>query len=394
MARGGLVGRDPSPSGLALLGRLQARMTLERPELDVLGVMLLMVVGCLASVGVMLAGSFADLFRRSGSDDTLLFLARGVASEGESLLDESAIGRLVATLSSAGLPGLSYDEQILLSISSPGSTDQGFLSLRGVSNPSTSMGPAFSIVDGRPLDAQRNELLVGSALARAMPSLQVGSEVELGKSSWRVVGVFQMQGDVRENEALGDLGRVQRAFGAGDLVSSVRVAGASDGDRQRMLQIVDGHLDLEVSIEPESSYFERRSQGASDQLWRMHGMVLALLIPACLLGVLSIQRVQHLRMRRELRILEEIGFQPRSIRASLWLRSVLVGALAGGSAALVLACTVVGRGVELDLGMQMVSFTFGSAGLGYAVAILVPCGLSAAAAGLASPDLGEREHAS
>src|SRR5690606_9388521 len=112
----------------------------------------------------------------------------------------------------------------------------------------------------------------------------------------------------------------------------------------------------------------------------LQALIMGLMIPAALLGLLSIQRVQNMSMLDEMRMLSFIGYQARSIRLSLLARAIFLGLGAGLAVCVLVGAGVAGRSVELEMGLQVLDIRFNAAPWIYAAIIAVSCTLSAAAA--------------
>jgi putative ABC transport system permease protein len=344
--------------GFGLLAKVHARLLRQRPEMDIISAILLTAVCCLAGFGLMLSHAIEETFARSGDPNTLVVQARGSKSEAESFISPQASAALRSALSGAGMSSLPLDEQLVISASvERGGTTQ-FLSLRGIAPTAAVPGRGGRrLIEGRMFRPGVNEVIIGRGVLRMFPSLRVGESIALARKSWLIVGVFEMGGDVRENETVGDLRQVQTRYGAGDLTNSIRIQ-TEPARMERIRAVIKDDSTLEFMADPESAYFERQAKPMVSSVRRLQLLIMALVIPAALLGLLSIQRIHLTSMLGELRMLSFIGFQGRDIMLSLLLRSLAMGALAAAAASAVLALAVAGRSVELDLGMQSVSLTY------------------------------------
>ncbi|WP_141057842.1 hypothetical protein [Stenotrophomonas rhizophila] len=367
--------------GYGLLAKLHLRLMRGRPEMDVLAVLLLATVCLLGGLGLMLNHAVRDMFLRSGDASVLLVTARGSSGEVESFVKSLSMPALKGALTEAGFKDLALDEQLVISSSITEGGRQKFLAVRGAAASQLQKLGGVRMVDGRMYAADRNELIVGRAAARAFPSFKPGARIELAQQQWLITGVFEMQGDVRENEVVGDLQRVQYVHGAHGIVSSVRIAAAGGaGEVARMAEAINADDELEFSADSEAEYFEQQSRPVLKSVVRLQILIMGLMIPAALLGLLSIQRVQNMNMLAELRMLSFIGFQARSIRMSLLVRALALGVVAGLAVCTVVGLGVAGRSVELEMGLQVLDIRFQAAPWIYAAIVAASCMLSAAAA--------------
>lgn len=367
--------------GYGLLAKLHLRLMRGRPEMDVLAVLLLATVCLLGGLGLMLNHAVRDMFLRSGDASVLLVTARGSSGEVESFVKSLSMPALKSALTEAGFKDLALDEQLVISSSITEGGRQNFLAVRGAAASQLQKLGGVRMVDGRMYAADRNELIVGRAAARAFPSFKPGARIELAQQQWLITGVFEMQGDVRENEVVGDLQRVQYVHGAHGIFSSVRITAAGGaGEVARMAEAINADDELEFSADSEAEYFEQQSRPVLESLVRLQILIMGLMIPAALLGLLSIQRVQNMNMLAELRMLSFIGFQARSIRMSLLVRALALGVVAGLAVCTLVGLGVAGRSVELEMGLQVLDIRFQAAPWIYAAIVAASCMLSAAAA--------------
>jgi ABC-type lipoprotein release transport system permease subunit len=372
-------------AGSRLLALVHLRLLRSRPEMDVLGLILLVVVSCICGFGLVLHRSVKSVFERSGDAATVLVLARGSNGEAESFIDSRDATQLKALLSEQGLTGLRYDEQMVMSASS--STNGAaarFLTFRGVQLAAggETVRSALDLLEGRIPDPRFNEVLVGRAMQKNFPEFTTGASVELAQRTWIVSGVFGMGGDVRENEVFGDLQRVQEAYAAYGTVNSIRISAIDLAQAERIVSLIKAADDLELVAWPEDVFFEERAEPVAEAVARLQWLVMALLIPTSFLGMLSIQRVQQANMLGELRMLNFIGFQPQKIRLSLLLRAVLVGLVASFCTCLILGLGVVGRSAEFDVGLQLLDVGFTAEPWMYWAIVGAACLLAALAGGL------------
>lgn len=363
-------------AGFPLLAKLHLRMLRDRPEMDMLAVILLATVGFLAGLGLMLSHAIDEVFDRSGDANTVLLLANGANGEAESFIDASSASSLQSLLSERGETNLIYDDQVVISAAINEGDARKFLSVRGLSDKSFREEKRAKIIEGKLFDPKFNQLIVGKAALRAFPSFKVGNEVEFANQKWVISGVFEMGGDVRENEVIGDIGRIQFAYRTGSSVNSIRIATPSAADAQRIIGIVENDDTLDLVARSEREYFKKRSEPVAKSVARLQLLIMSLMIPACLLGLLSIQRILHSNMLSELRMLNFIGFHAKNIQLSLLARTIALGLIAALISSLALGFGVAGRSAEFDLGLQVLDIRFVSAPWIYGIILLGTCSLA------------------
>lgn len=371
---------EPRSSGFRLLAKLHLRMIRERPEMDLMSVLLLTIVGFLGALGLMLNHAAGSMFLSSGNGSTVLVTASGSNGEVDSFISSSGSAEIRSSLADAGFQRIDFDQQLVMSSSMSADGRQQFVTMRGMTADKVAAHPQLRLVEGRMFDAAANELIVGRAALRAFPTFAIGSQIELARQKWTVTGVFEMDGDVRENELLADLQRVQYTHGAHGVVSSIRIHTADAGNADGIVDAISADQDLEYSARTEAAYFEQQARPVLQSTTRLQTLIMGLMIPTALLGLLSIQRVQSLNMLAELRMLSFIGFLRRDIRLSLIARSLLLGLVSALLISLFVGFGVAGRSVELELGLQLLDIRFEAAPWIHAVIAAGCCLLAASAA--------------
>ncbi|WP_338844665.1 ABC transporter permease [Massilia sp. W12] len=367
--------------GFGLLAKLHLRMMRERPEMDLMAVLLLTIICFLGGIGLMLNHAVSEIFHRSGDAAVVLVTARGSsAGEVESFISTSSIANLRNSLSEANFKKLKFNEQLVVSSSKEESGRQQFLSVRGVATADFTSNRKVRIVEGRMFGENRYELVVGRAALRAFPSFKVGSKIELAKQNWLVVGIFEMAGDVRENEIVGNLEQVQYAHGAQSMVSSIRIAAANADEALRISNAINADNALEFTARSEASYFEQQVKPVLQATTRLQVLIMGLMIPTALLGLISILRVQNLNMLDKLNMLSFIGYQGADIRISLIVRALVLGLVASLLTCLIVSNLVAGRSIELEMGLQAMDIRFQAAPWIYLVIGSVSCVLAVCAA--------------
>lgn len=349
-------------SGYPLLARLHARFFRARPEMDILSILLVATVCFLGAMGLMLNQAVREMFLRSGDSAVVMTTSRGSSGEVESFISALNLPALKSALSDVGIDTDALDEQLVISSAVPDGLESRFLTVRGADASAVLRAGKLRIVDGRMYGTERNELIVGRAASRAFPQLALGKPVVLGGHDWEIVGIFEMKGDVRESEVMGDLQRVQYVNGAHGVISSARIHAADAADAVRMIQVINNDAELGMSARTEANYFDQQSRPVLTAVNRMQALIMSLMIPAALLGLLSIQRVQNMHMLKELRLLSFIGFQRKTLRISLMARALVVGLVAGIIGCVVVEVFVAGHSLEMQFGLQVLQIQFQSPG--------------------------------
>ena len=339
-----------SRNGIILLASLHMRLFRSRPVVDLLMVFLLAIVSLTVSIGFVLYASIGSAFDRSGQEDVLIITSRNANSEAESFIQFDEVNRLRALLSNDSLlEYLDYDEQLVISTAVTSGNEVMYIGLRGIAQ--TEAGSQnINIIDGRAFRSGMNEVLIGRSLVGATPSFQLGETVLLANKEWKITGIYEMGGDIRENEFLGDLTQIQTRYGAEEIVNTIRLRGESEVLWSAHQSINDSDLDLIAT--KEKDFFSKQSESVENTILGIQIVIILLVVPAALAGMMSIQNVQIRNLTSELKTLFLLGFQYRSIALSMYARTLLFATIASFLALFIMMCLINNRNIEIDLGLQ------------------------------------------
>src|SRR5918996_5794626 len=154
----------------------------------------------IAGVVVVFVGvlSMAQGFRRAmttgGDPLTAIVLRSGASSETGSLLGLDTV-RLVkdapGIVRENGRSQASAEFAVVVRHTQAGTGRPMNIRLRGVESAAFNVRDEIRVIDGRPFQPGRHELIVGRAAAQQLGNLTTGQSVQWGSSMWAVVGGFQ-----------------------------------------------------------------------------------------------------------------------------------------------------------------------------------------------------------
>ncbi len=182
---------------------------------------LLTVLGIGATVAIVsgvlaLQQGFRTMFTSGGREDVAVFLRPGANSEGDSQFSRDRGLNLIKSVAeieigeSGPIASMEAYLAVLLPPSRGGVTN---VPLRGVQPMSFEIRKGeLSIVEGANFQPGSDELIVGSRLVGRIQDCYVGGVIQLNKTPFRVVGVFEHPGQFG-GEIWGDLDRLLSAMG-------------------------------------------------------------------------------------------------------------------------------------------------------------------------------------
>jgi putative ABC transport system permease protein len=284
----------------------------------------------LLSIAWAFAGSAADSYGSRGVD--IVVVRAGVAERITSSLNAPLSARLSALPEIAGVDGsltemVSLGERTLVGIPLHGLDPAGF-----------AVGK-LTIGSGRPLETgDRHAVLLGSGLARALGK-EPGQTVEIERTLFEIVGVFQTDNVIESNTAVAPLTEVQDLMGRPGQVSEfqLRMAPgiANDAAVSRLCRRIEslrdeGNHSLGFKALPTRQFVDTDTETrlATAMAWGTSIITVAL----SLVGMLNTMLMSVLERTRELGILRAVG----------WTRNRVVRLILGESLVIGLAGALVG----------------------------------------------------
>lgn len=276
------------------------------------------------------AGSAADSYKSRGVD--IVVVRAGVAERITSSLNAPLVARLAALPEVAGVDGsltemVSFGEQTLVGIPLHGLDPAGFAAGK------------LSVVSGRPLSTQdRHAVLLGSGLARGLKKAP-GQTVEIERTPFQVVGVFQTDNALESNTAVSPLADVQELMARPGQVSEFQIRAAASTAGQAGIRGLCRRIEALTDEKGRSLGFKAMPTGqfvdtdtetrlATAMAWGTSIITVLL----SLVGMFNTMLMSVLERTRELGILRAMG----------WTRGRVVRLIFGESLAIGLAGSLAG----------------------------------------------------
>lgn len=279
-------------------------------------------------------GSAAESYRSRNID--IVVVRAGVAERITSSLSAPLSARLSALAEVAGVDGsltemVSFGEQTLVGIPLHGLDPAGF-----------AIGK-LSVVSGRQLvTGDRHAVLLGGGLARALGK-EPGQMVEIERTPFQIVGIFQTDNALESNTAAAPLADVQELMGRAGQVSEfqLRVAAgsASDAAIRRICKRIESLRDekgrsLGFKALPTRQFVDTDTETrlATAMAWGTSIITVIL----SLVGMLNTMLMSVLERTRELGILRAVGWTRGRVVQLILGESLVIG-LTGSLAGALLA---------------------------------------------------------
>ncbi|HEU4760501.1 MAG TPA: ABC transporter permease [Dehalococcoidia bacterium] len=286
---------------------------------------LLTVTGIAVAVSIFvmmltLVQGLASTMAETGNPRNLVLMRRGAISEATSALsreDANIIANHPAVTAS------SAEALLLWTTETPGK-GMRMVPFRGVSAGSRDIHQV-RILEGRP--PGQGEAMVGQALLRGSPDLKVGSHVHWGRRDWTISGVFEAGGAVFESEIWGDVEEVldddRRTT-----YSSATVRLKDDVPVTEAIKQLEADKRLSVHAEQETAYY-RAQAGSSKPILALSMVVAVLMGVASIFGLINTVQSSLSSRRREIAILQALGFPASNVALSFVLEAMMQATLGG-----------------------------------------------------------------
>ena len=285
-------------------------------------------------VGVFsIAAGFRKVMANSGSPDAAIVLRSGADSEMVSGLSREQT-RLIADA-----PGLARtpagplaSAELFVIINLPKKTTGTDVNvpLRGVERAAFQVRDRLKMVEGRPFEWGKNEVIAGVGAAHEFAGLRVGDMMKVGRYEWPVVGIFSTGGGAAESEVWTDAKVLQDAYHRGDSFQSVYVRLSSPAAFGQFKDALTTNPRLNVKVDRQDDYFADQSTGVTSLINYLGYPIAALMAVGAIFGALNTMYSSVAARTREIATLRALGFGRGAVVVSVMLESVVL-ALVGGA---------------------------------------------------------------
>ena len=316
---------------------------------------LLTVLGIGATVAIVsgvlaLQQGFSTMFTAGGREDVAVFLRPGANSEGDSQFSRDRGLKLIKSVQEieVGPQGpLASMEAYLAVLLTPARGGVTNVPLRGVQPSSFEIRKSeLRIVEGRAFTPGNDELIVGSRLVDRIQNCRLDDVIQLNKTPFRVVGVFEHEGQFG-GEIWGDLDRLLAAmgrYGPNRVVAQLRPGvelGAPDPIEvmfsDEPVEPEPGTLaarllkDTEVpaKVYTEKQYLASQTVFLSGALYFLAGVLIVIMGTAAIFTATNTMLSALAARTHEIGILLAMGYRPLPVFVSFMFEALVLGILGG-----------------------------------------------------------------
>lgn len=277
-----------------------------------------------------LVGGLKHAFSATGHPDHLLVLRKGSTSELVSSVsrDDYQVIKVKRGIARGedGQPLVSHEMVTVVTIEGTRQGDSMNVNLRGLAPVGFRMR-GIKLAAGRMFETGKREAVVGLGVTKRYPNVTLGSELDLGRAKWLVVGIMDAGMTAYNSEIFVDCNLVSMDFQRPSVLSSVLLRvepGYADNVKAQLLD----ERRLNVDVTPEIRYYADQTSAAIPI--QFMGSVVAIIMGAgSVLSAMNTMFAAVARRSREIGTLRTLGFSRAQILLSFLTESLILSGLGG-----------------------------------------------------------------
>ena len=220
----------------------------------------------------------------------------------------------------------------LASVDNPGGTN---VTVRGLMPAGIELRHNVRLAEGRWFNPSRREVVVGKSVAGRFPAAGLGRKIRFARSEWDIVGVMDAARGAQDSEIWGDLYQVSSDLDRSEVVSSAVFQVTDAVTAKALISNINNDRRLELTASSEKDYYDEQTSSAAPL--EFIGLMVAIImaVGSCF-AAMNTMYAAVARRAREIGTLRVLGFSRFSILLSFFVEGVLLSALGG-----ILACLLV-----------------------------------------------------
>jgi putative ABC transport system permease protein len=270
--------------------------------------------------------------REAGSPDRALVMRSGADTEMTSGLGgpETDIIKQAPGIRHSGQTALASAELfVIIDLPKRSSGTPANVPLRGIQPVAFEVRPEVSIVEGRMFQFGTNEVIVGRAASGQFAGLDVGSDIQSGQVTWRVVGLFEADGSVAETEIWCDAPTLQGAYRRGNSYQSLLASLESAESFDAFKDWLTANPQVNVSVRRETEYYAAQSATLTNLVRTIGFGIAGLMAIGAVFGAILTMYTAVATRAREIATLRALGFNSAAVLVSVLAESLALAALGG-----------------------------------------------------------------
>lgn len=293
----------------------------------------------------------------SGEAENVILLSKGNQDEVLSKMDRDLVAEVEnskgVVRDSAGRPIASRELFMVVHHRREGSGDFRFLQVRGVGPAAFRVHTQLHLIEGSTFRRGQSEIVIGKGVAREN-RFRIGDVLEMGRKSWKIVGVFASGGSAFESEVWCDLTELASQFRREGVYSSVILRAASPEAAEELAEQLGQSRSVSVESQTEPKYYEKQAE--QTRILQTAAWVIAWFMGVgAIFGVMNTMFAAIGQRTKDIAVLRIMGFESRDILLSFMLEAILI-ALIGGALGLALGGTANGITRSTAVGARQIDF--------------------------------------
>ena len=227
-------------------------------------------------------------------------------------------------------PLASGELYVVLDLPRKGSDTPANVPLRGV-DPQTVFAVRGNVemLEGRPFEAGRNEVIVGQGAALEFDNLELGDDIVVSENTWKVVGVFTTGGTVSDSEIWTDARVLQPAYRRGTTFQSVHARLESPEELDTFKDALTSDPRLDVKVQLESEYHASQSVVFSAFITAIGVFIGLLMGIGAVFGAANTMYTSVSTRTREIATLRALGFGIGPVVFSVMAEALALATIGG-----------------------------------------------------------------
>jgi putative ABC transport system permease protein len=280
------------------------------------------------SIGV----GFRAAMTQAGSPLRALVMRSGADSEmtsGIAGTDVDIIKQAPGILRDHNQPIASAELFVIVDVNKKSTNTSANVPLRGVEPTTLQVHDEVKLVDGRMLQFGTNEAIVGRAASGQFKGLNVGSDIQSGQLTLKIVGMFEAAGSVAETEIWTDAKILQGAYRRNNSYQSVLVRLDSASSYDVFKNWLTSNPQLNVEVRHESEYYEAQSASLTRLITTLGYGIASLMGLGAVFGSMLTMYTAVSTRTREIATLRALGFNTSPVLLSVFIESMTLGVIGG-----------------------------------------------------------------
>ena len=228
-----------------------------------------------------------------------------------------------------GEPLVSLEMITVIQLASVDAPDGINVNIRGLTQTGIDLRKGITVQSGgRWFQQGRNEVVVGSSIAKRFPAAKLGNTLRFGRSNWRVVGVMDAGQSATNSEIFGDLNLVSADYNRLEVPSSVLIRATDAVAADALVKAIKTDQRLNLDSISERAYYDKQSVSAAPIKF-LGGFVAVIMAVGSSFAAMNTMFAAVSRRAKEIGTLRVLGFSKASILLSFFVESVLLAAFGG-----------------------------------------------------------------